>query len=59
MLIEGRKSWGNFFNIPAADPFRIRLEIRRQPEGPVVAMEFRYTQGPHFALQPASKRNPP
>lgn len=48
MLIEGQKSWGHFFNVPAGDPFRIRLDIRRDPKGPVVTMEFPYKQRPHF-----------
>jgi hypothetical protein len=48
MFFEGRESWGNFFNVPAADPFRIRLDIRRKPKGPVVTIEFPYKQRPHF-----------
>ena len=48
MVIDGQRSWGNFFDLPAAAPFRIRLEIRRHPDGTVTTMEFRYAQRPHL-----------
>lgn len=50
MVMKGQKSWGRFFSLPAAAPFRVRLDIRRQPDGPAVTVEFRYKQRPHFEL---------
>ncbi|MBI3916039.1 MAG: hypothetical protein HY322_03410 [Betaproteobacteria bacterium] len=33
-------AWGKFFSLPAAAPFRIRLDIRRQADGPVIRLVF-------------------
>ena len=33
-------TWGKFFSLPTAAPFRIRLDIRRQADGPVIRLVF-------------------
>ena len=33
-------AWGKFFSLPTAAPFRIRLDIRRQADGPVIRLVF-------------------
>lgn len=42
MLVAGRTSYGNYFNMPAPAPYRIELEIRRPGKSEIAKASFEY-----------------
>jgi hypothetical protein len=42
MLVAGRASYGNYFNMPAPAPYRIELEIRRPGKSEITKASFEY-----------------
>jgi len=42
MLVAGRESYGNYFNMPAPAPYRVELGVRRQGTPEVIKASFDY-----------------
>jgi hypothetical protein len=42
MLVAGRTSYGNYFNMPAPAPYRIELEIRRAGKSQITRASFEF-----------------